>query len=125
MTEKQIRVSSFANGVMKVAETFRTLSDADKQELGLDGVAPVTGPTPGTAAPVAGAGDNKPPVGDGEGDNKPPVVEGFVLPDNFDSMTVDELKKFAADNNVDISDVTLKDDIKAKIKSEAKEESAE
>lgn len=43
----------------------------------------------------------------------------LVLPENLPYMTVDELKKFASDNNVDLGSATKKSDILAILKSYA------
>ena len=44
-------------------------------------------------------------------------AQGFQIPQpNFDKMTVDELRAFAEGKNVDLTGLTKKEDILAKIK---------
>lgn len=115
MTQKTVTVQSFRNGIMKFGgndrDTGKVLSEAQKEEI-FGSVDELPNEPLNPNDPDANTGEN-PVVNDGDDD-------GFVLPENFDSMTVDELKAFAATNKVDITGLTLKSDIQAKIKSEAK-----
>lgn len=88
------QVLSFANGTMKFGDGHKMgqrLTAEEAMEI-VSGV-----------EPVAEVVD----------DNKDDVK--LELPENFDDLKVDELKKFAADNDIDLGEATLKDDIKAAI----------
>lgn len=116
--KSNLKVLSFQNGVMKFGNEGRNagqiLSDAQKAAvedlLNVENNDHPDDKTSGeTQQPTTGGILS----GEGGGETK------FVLPEDFDDLKVDDLKKLAADNGIDLGDATLKDDIKAKIKAAA------
>lgn len=93
------QVLSFANGTMKFGDGTKMGQRLTTEEaLEIVGVAQAADEVP-----------VDPPVDDNQGEVK------LTLPEDFDDLKVDDLKKFAADNGIDLGTATLKDDIKAAI----------
>ena len=132
MRVKLIKGYAYSNGVVfvKKDDPIIEVSDDEGQQLlasgyfeQMDEPAPVVSPVVSDLTDddpengESGEGGNDPPADDGEGEDDPTDAEKkyIVPPVDFDKMKLNELKAYAADNEIDISGLTRKDEIKERL----------